>query len=210
MLVVLSIIAIVTAIALFGQGTFNRSILLTDAAYTLALSVREAQTLGYSSRVFGSTQNAGYGTSFSSSDVTRYVMFADISPVAPGSTVGGACGGHTVLTGPEAKPGDCAYTPSSDGLVRTYTFERGFRISQICGYEGTTRRCSTDGSNTLSIVNIVFLRSSPDSLIMGYRGTTWVALNSAEIYLVSADGGATRGICVSRAGQVSVTAGTCS
>lgn len=208
MLVVLSIIGIVTTIALIGQGTFNRSLLLTDTAYSVALSLREVQTLGYSSRVFGSTQNAGYGLYLSSAQPTSYLLFADTSPAAPGSTVSGACGGHTVTSGPESKPGDCAYTAGSDGLVQTYQLGRGFQISQFCGLEGTTRRCSTDAT-PLTYLNILFLRSSADTLFMGYRGTGWVALNSAEIYLLSPDGLGTRGICVSRAGQVSVTQGTC-
>ena len=42
MMVVLVIIALITTIALFGQQDFNRSLLLTDTAYTIALTAREA------------------------------------------------------------------------------------------------------------------------------------------------------------------------
>ncbi len=211
MLVVLAIIGTVTTIAIMGQGTFNRTLLLTDTAYSIALSLREVQTLGYSSRIAGSVQNAGYGMHLSSSQLGSYVLFADTSPAAPGSTVSGACGGHDTslaATHPEAKPGDCGYTANADALVQTYQLGRGFRISHFCAYEGANRRCSTD-TPALSLLNIVYLRSSSDTLFMGYRGTGWTALSSAEIYLLSPDGVGTKGICVSRVGQISIVSGTC-
>lgn len=207
MMVVVAIIGTVTTIALLGQGTFNRTLLLTDAAYSIALSLREVQTLGYSSRTAGGVQDAGYGMHLSTSLPGSYILFADTSPAAPGSQVGGACGGHTATTFPEAKPGDCGYTANADALVQTYQLGRGYQISQFCGYQGSNRRCSTDAT-PLSILNIVYLRSSSDTLFMGYRGTGWVALSSAEIYLRSPEG-ATKGICISRVGQISIVSDTC-
>lgn len=210
MMVVLAIISVVTSIALIGQGDFNRSILLTDTAYTVALSLREMQTYGLSSRKFNSTQNAGYGAYMSSANTGSYVLFADTmdadavdrNAYATNCLFGG--------TGtPESKPGDCIYTAGSDGIVQTYAFSRGFRISKFCGLNGATKYCSTDASLPLTEMNVVFLRSNTESAVLAKRNGVWTVLTSAEIYLQPYDGSSTKGICVSRVGQISVTNGTC-
>ena len=218
MMVVLSIIIVITSIALFGQSNFNRSVLLTDTTYTVALSLREMQSLGLSSRKFSTVQNAGYGGYFSATNRDSYVLFADT--YKPAGTPLSNCLVGAANT-PEQKPGDCFYNfgnanPAlNDGIVQTYTFTRGFIVRQFCGYEGALRRCSplpggTPGAGELSEINISFLRSSTEAAISGKRdGGVSVVLTSAEIYIQSADGLGTRGICVSRIGQISVAAGTC-
>ena len=85
MIVVLSIISILTVIVVVGQTSFNKSNLLTDTAYTVALSMRETQTLGLSSRTFSSVPNAGFGVHFGDS-TAYYDQFADIYPAAPGTS----------------------------------------------------------------------------------------------------------------------------
>lgn len=216
MMVVLAIISVVTSIALLGQGDFNRSILLTDTAYTVALSLREMQTYGLSSRKFNAIQNAGYGAYISSATPGSYVLFAD---TADGDSVDRNTYAASCLFGgtgtPESKPGDCIYSFANvnpalnDGIVQTYAFSRGFRISKFCGLNGATKYCSTDASLPLTEMNIVFLRSNTESAVLAKRNGVWTVLTSAEIYLQSYDGSSTKGICVSRVGQISVTSGTC-
>ena len=210
MMVVLAIISVVTSIALIGQGDFNRSILLTDTADTVALSLREMQTYGLSSRKFNAIQNAGYGAYMSSASTGSYVLFADTvdADSVDRNTYATNClfGGTGT---PESKPGDCIYTAGSDGIVQTYKFSRGFRISKFCGLNGATKYCSTDASLPLTEMNVVFLRSNTESAVLAKRNGVWTVLTSAEIYLQSYDGSSTKGICVSRVGQISVTNGTC-
>lgn len=204
MLVVLAIIATVTSIALFGQTTFNRSLVLTDTAYTIALSLREAQSLGLSSRAFGAVQNAAYGGRFTG-NASSFLIFADIG----GSSPPPLCPVGTVGT-PDRKPGNCIYNAGVDGIVETYNLTRGLRIRRICGValSGGSRYCSTD-STPLTAIDIVFMRSNTtDTIITGQRTGT-VPLSKAEIYLEDADGASSRAICVSQVGQISVVAGTC-
>lgn len=202
MLVVVSIMVIITTIALLGQTSFNRSLTLTDTAYTIAFSVREAQSLGLSSRVFSSVQNAGYGIHFSSGTLNAYSLFADISPVAAGNVqAASVCPGHTVSTGPEAKPGDCIQTLVSE-IVRTYSFNGGFRIKSFCGVEtgvGTVR-CN----DYLDALDIVYQRPNTQSVVTGVRAGVRVPLSDATIRVQSPDGAVERCIYVSRVGQVSV------
>lgn len=205
MLVVLSIIVIVTAIAINGQSSFNKSIILTDTAYTIAFSIREAQSLGLSSRLFNGTQNAGYGVHFNSGSPTTYDVFADTNPAVPGSSQGGICPGHSVSSGPDAKPGNCIYDTANE-IVRTYTFNRGFKISKFCGFDQTLNSTRCSGSN-LDELNIVYLRPNTQSVITGVRNTSLMSLTSATIYVTSPDGATDRCVSVSQVGQVAV--GTC-
>ena len=204
MIVVLSIIVIITAIALLGQSSFNRSIVLTNTAYTLAFSIRDAQSRGLSSRLFGGVQDAGYGVRLAKTSPTSYVMFADIHPSSPNPR-GGLCPNHTITTGPEAKSGDCTYSSATE-VVRTYTFEHGFSITNFCGLEqGGTKRCS----GYLDALDITFSRPDTQSVILGIRGASVIGLTSAAITLSSPDGSAARCVNVSKVGQVFVANGTC-
>ncbi len=204
MLVVLSIIAVITMIALIGQGDFNRSILITDTAYTVALSLREMQTLGLSSRKFTDVQNAGYGGYFTTTPTGRgsYILFADTYNDPGIAGVQSNCVVGTANT-PEAKPGDCLYTAGSDGIVRRYAFSRNFTVNRLCGTAGGVRSC------TYTELSAAFLRSSTESMMEGKIGAgSWVPLTKAEIYINSGNGG-TRGICVSQVGQISVAYNDC-
>lgn len=208
MLVVLSIIAVVTTIALFGQTTFNRSVLLTDAAYTVALSLREMQTLGISSRKWGTVQNAGYGGRFVP-HTASYVLFADVGGGSPATN---CPAGQALAAGhPEKKPGNCVYNIGTDGIVNTYSFGRGFTVSRVCGtaLSNGTYICSTDAS-PVSALDVVFVRSdTTDTIMTAQQGGTSVQLSKAEIYVRDGEGVSTRAICVSRVGQISVAFGTC-
>jgi hypothetical protein len=202
LLVVVSIMVIITTIALLGQTSFNRSLVLTDTAYTVAFSVREAQALGISSRTFASTQNAGYGVHFASGGLSSYSLFADISPAAAGNVqTASICPGHVVGSGPEAKPGDCIQTVASE-IVRTYTFNSGFKVKSFCGIETSSslERCN----GYLDTLDILYLRPNTQSVVTGVRSGTRVPLSDATIRIQSPDGTVERCVYISRVGQVSV------
>lgn len=204
MMVVLAIITIITTVALLGQSSFNRSMVLTDTAYTIAFSIREAQSLGISSRTFAGTQDAGYGLHFAHLSPTTYKLFADTYPIAPGDTQYPLiCPGHSnvVATNPEAKPGDCIQTLESE-VVRTYSLNNGFRISGFCGRQSSGDQLCNGSS--MDALDIVYLRPNTQSVITGVNGGTRTALEDATIRVSSPDGSAERCIYVSKVGQVSV------
>jgi len=209
MIVVLVIIVFITAVAVTGQSAFNRSLVLTDTAYTVAFSIREAQNLGLSSRAVGGVYDAGYGIQFSTQTPTAYVLFADTSPASPGIDPADNpyCRGHEarVSTDPEAHPGDCIYNGSAE-LVRTYTLNRGFTISQFCGtrVSDNTQACSGTHFQTM---HISFMRPSTNTRIFGRTiDGVQTALSDATIRLRAPDGGAFRCITVSQVGQIAVGA----
>lgn len=216
MLVVLMIISIVTTIALVGQSTFDRSMLITNTAYRVAISIREMQTYGLSSRVarIGTNDyrtNVGYGAHFASGSTGSYALFADTSRTSGIESYCQALVG-TDSTLPEYKLGNCVYGAGADNLVETYSFTRGFKIKDLCGRlaSNNSRVCSS--TNNITELDLVFMRPNTDSVMSGRStnaGTPWVELNSAEIYIQTADNATTRGVCISKLGQVSVAQGAC-
>lgn len=214
MLVVLAIIVVLTAVAILGQGQFNRSILLTDTAYTVALSIRQAQTFGFSSRVFSSVTNTGYGVHFGAGTSDQYQIFADLYPVSPGSVLGGLCPGHTALAGaPNAKPGDCVYASGvgQDGVLQTFRFDRGFTVGYVCGHVSSnpaTSKCIYNDGRTsdFTSIDISFLRPNTQSVVIGTdANNNYTALSDACIHIAAPNGPNTNGnIFVSYVGEVAV------
>ncbi len=207
MMVVLSIMVIITTISLLGQSTFNRSMVLTDIAYTVAFSIREAQALGISSRRQGTVLDAGYGVHFNSGSAGSYSLFADTNPPEPGDTGRPIdCPGHPNVPGghPEAKPGNCVQT-SDDTIVRSYNLNNGFLIKSFCGTRTSNGQTVCNGTG-IAYLDILYLRPNTQSIISGRTalGATPMALSDATIRIQSPDGLAERCIYVSKVGQVSV------
>jgi len=208
MIVVLAIIVIITGIVLNSQNDFNRALTVTDTAYTVALTVREAQTFGLSSRTYSTASNAAYGVDFASSTPKNYTLFADVYPIAPGSS-SAYCPGHTAGSGnPDAKPGNCTFDAGQSETLQSFTFGRGFQITNICGHDtGNTFRCTSNGY--LTGIDIVFLRPNTDSVVTGRTSGTFVKLLDASIQITAPSGSGTRYVCVTQAGEISVATSSC-
>ncbi len=204
MIVVLAIIVLITGIALSGQVDFNRSLTVTDTAYTVALSIRQAQTFGLSSRTYNGTSKAGYGAHFSITTPMSYLLFADVAkPTEPPSYCPVGTAGL-----PDAKPGNCTYDPSGSEVIQSYTFGRGFSITNICGHDtGNTLRCTTGGY--LTGLDVVFLRPNTDSIVTGLRASGNIQLLDAQVTLTAPGGDGSRYVCVTQVGEVSVASTTC-
>lgn len=198
MLITLSIIIIISAVAVAGQSTFNQSILLTDTAYTVALSAREAQSLGLSSRKFSGVQNGGYGLHFVNASTKKYIVFADIQAI---NTQPSWCP-IVATTTPEAKAGNCVYDSATE-TFQTYEFTRGFTISDFCGKDLLGNlKCSAAGD--IQSLDVMFLRPNTVSIITGYNGNTALQFVCAQIYVRPPTSTNTQVVRISELGEVSV------
>lgn len=208
LIVVLAIISILSVVVIIGQGSFDKTLTITDTAYTVALSVREAQTFGLSSRARSGITNTAYGVHFAAATPKSYLMFADVYPVAPGLTGSLICPGHPAASSPDAKPGNCTYDAAQNELVQSFTFNRGYTITNVCGHETSdgTARCTSTGY--LTGLDVVFLRPNTDSVVTGITSGGTVGLSDAQITLQAPQGGS-RLICVTAVGEVSVASSTC-
>ncbi len=213
MIVVLAIIGILLIGTIVTESTFNDTLLLTNAAYSIGLSLRDAQSYGLSSATLPATYDTGYGLHFEA-DNNSYLEFADIYPSAPGNDQSGACPGHTnTQTGnPEERPGDCVYESSGDVVVQSYTLTGAFTLS-FCGVPAQgILACSNypyAGNEALDDLNITFLRPDISTAIFAKVGgvNTYSSLSSATIKVTAPNGTSQECINISEAGEIAV--GTC-
>lgn len=213
LLVTVAIITIVMSVILASQSSFNRSILLTDTAYTVALSVRQAQSLGISGKIFAANNNTGYGIHIdtSASPITSYIQFADILPVIGGAVNTLVCPGHTIVdpSNPESRPGNCLYDSAGE-IVNKYTFSQGYTIGSFCGYIGaSTSYCSNGGAIQLSKLDITFERPNVQTVMVGTSvgGVLEGDFDTAciQVKAPAASGIGSRYIEISKFGQILVT-----
>lgn len=196
MLVVLAIIIVVTGIVLSGESNFNRSFLLTNTTYDVALSFRSAETYGLASQAYGGSLNAGYGIYLSLASPSSYVMFADSYPSAAskyGSSVS-----------PASRPGNGLYDASQNELIQQFGLGAGFSIAQFCmrTADGTVN-CYTPAANPTQQLSIVFSRPSEEANIETLSGGAATPGTGACITIQSSAGDS-RYISITQVGQIAV------
>ncbi len=180
LLVSLSIFTILTTVLLIKNSTFKGDILVTNLAYEVALTVREAQTYGINVKAVNTgTQlapilnyNYPYGVHFDYSIPTAYVLFSDQNS-----------NGLYALSGSEE--------------IKTYSIQQGNKISSICVTDtNNTKSCDA----AIGYIDITFKRPDPDAMIKTSLNSV---MKSAEITLISPKG-VTKKVTVERTGQISV------
>jgi prepilin-type N-terminal cleavage/methylation domain-containing protein len=200
MLVCLAILAVITAVAVTGQSTFNQSLLLNDTSYTVALSAREAQSLGLSSRKFQGVQNGGYGVDFTQGTPSTmfYTIFADIQSIA---TEPAWCPATATST-PEAKAGNCIYDGVGETFQR-YDMTRGFYISDFCGLASGGLQCASTG--TIKSLDVLYLRPNTTAIITGITPSgAELQYSCAQATVHSPTGSNTQTIMMNQLGEVAV------
>jgi prepilin-type N-terminal cleavage/methylation domain-containing protein len=189
LLVTLAIFAVTTTIVMFSQGKFDNSVLLSNLAYDMALTIRQAQTFGVNVKEFVSASNkssfAPYGVYFSAGDPTHYVMFTDT----------------TNNLKYDSKDMTCLNTDVE--CVNKYALKNGDHITLICAGSSETS-CSLP-SSTSGGLTILFKRPEPDAKIFLDDATAITPLPTyAKITISSADGSSQKSIVVTGTGQIYV------
>tara|TARA_B100000508_G_scaffold60333_1_gene47333 strand:- start:368426 stop:369001 length:576 start_codon:yes stop_codon:yes gene_type:complete len=184
----MGIIIVITSVALVQHNQFNETLALTNLAYEVGLSVRQAQVFGISVREFegsariGATEDFLYGVHFEydPANRTEYVLYADLND-------------------------DERFTNDTE-IVETTTITRGNFIDRFCGIRAGAATCSTGISTPGSLLDlsVQFRRPNPDAVIVGRTGGGTSLYESALIILRSQDGNATRCVRVRPTGQVSI------
>ena len=175
LLVVTGIFVVITGVVLANNAQFNSSVLLGNAAYDVALSVRQAQVYGLSTQQYSGEFQVGYGVHFAGT--TEYLVFADLDPE------------HNKR-----------YDAGTDQIVQQITLGRGHTIKRFCGVKTDTTEDCSDNDATLTHLDIGFLRPNPDATVTGDSPT---AYSTAKIVLQSKNG-ETRTVTIQSTGQISV------
>ena len=211
LVVVTGIITVIMGVVFSSQSTFNKSLILANTAYDIALSLRNAQTYGLGSRAtaVGNVKNAGYGLHFQSSPAGSFTFFADTYPAPSTFSV---CHPTSDASAPNALPGDCAYNQGQNEQVMSYALGNGITIDNFCAFTNTGGLCQkASGSygGGLVSLDIVFARPNPDPF-MSVNGSysPGSPVTSACLKLVSPQGGA-KFISVASSGGITADAPSC-
>lgn len=198
LVVVLAIITIITGVALTSQGSFNKTYILSNAAYDIALTVRSAENFGLGSRAVGTTVNAGYGLHFQKGVTGSFGLFADTYPTNGCTTVE-----------PNCTAGNYIYTSGSPGdtLVQTYALNNRITISNFCARTSGTWSCAQTNGASLSSLDIVFQRPNPNANL-STNGTYSANTDLACITLTSPQGNF-KYITIGATGQIIANAASC-
>lgn len=210
LLVVLAIIVIISGIVLTSQSSFNKSLLLANTAYDVALTLRYAETYGLGSRVVGAAANAGYGLHFTSGTLNSFTLFVDTYPSVG---LGSACHPPPSYdpSGPSALAGNCVYDSAQGEKVQNYILGNGITISNVCAQSsanpGNGWLCSSGGG--LTSLDIVFARPNPTPFMSENASySAAFPVTAACIALTSPQGGF-KYVSISAAGQISANAISC-
>jgi len=185
LLIVIAIFTIITTVALFDQGKLNSNVLLTNLAYDVALTVREAQSYGVGVRYASSSRDTlgGYGVYLDATAQDQIVVFHDID----------ANGEYD----------------SATEEVKTYKFlnQRGNQLAELCVGDSTNAlstspECSDYPFGRMaSTTNITFKRPDPEA---NFRANGEVVSGPAYLVLKSQDGTNCRAVVIESSGQIRV------
>lgn len=197
MLVSVAIFTIMTTYLIVKYGTFNQNILLTNTAYDIALTIRQAQNFGTNTQR-GVT---GGGASFSAFQPAFGVSFSTQNPrnISPGKPYGVIVPSNTnFVFFPDVHPsgGDMRYEdhPSEEAVRTLYALRRGVRVTALCAGSETSCTATTK-------LDIAFKRPSPNAVISSATATN---LSFARITIQTDDGSFSRTIAVREFGQIAV------
>lgn len=190
LLVSIAIIMIILSIVVFNHQKFNDSLRLTNLAYQVALSVRQAQSYGINVRGFGTGASqifdVGYGVHFNLSTPASYITFVDKN----NNKTYDAGDGTPIQAG------------GTDERISNVTLENGFTIYDLCAIPigGGSASCAAAGS--FQTMDISFYRYTPDASFKFTGGTP--SAQGVSIQILSPQG-LQKQIEVGLTGQISIT-----
>lgn len=184
LLVVFAIIVIVMGVVFTSQNTFNKTIILSNTAYDIALSLRDAETYGLGSRMVNSNvTNVGYGIHFQTG--SSFLLFAD--------TVGGpSCANMP----PDCTTGDYGYSSGDTIIGQPYQINNGISITNFCA--GAS--CASTG---LASLDIVFERPNSTPRVNGSYGSACITITAPQAPLTP------RVISIGTSGAINANAASC-
>lgn len=205
-MVVLAIITVITTVVLTNQNSFNKSLILANTSYDIALTLRAAQTYGLSSRAAGVSANAGYGLHFEVATPGAFTLFSDIYPAASTLSV---CHPTADASAPDARPGNCVYESAQSEKIVEYILGNGITINDFCSYAVGSWSCAHTNGSSLSSLDIVFARPNPDPFISTNGSYSDAFPVTAACLSMTSSHGGEQYISIAASGQIIADAASC-
>lgn len=184
LLISVGIIAFISSIVLLKYSSFDSTVLLKNAAYEVALALREAQAKSVSGSHQGGDANFPFGVTFTPG-VKDYTIFRYASATDPSPYY------------------DVSETSPLASNISTTLMERSMLVTDVCIDTDSSVLCNIDGITRL---DVSFRRPEFKALFYaeGYIGSP-SNIQSAKIKVGSSNGGNVFVVEVTRLGQITVT-----
>ena len=175
-LVTLAIFTVITGVVLTRYKDFSGGIILSNLAYEVAITIRQAQVYGLSVKNAGSSNfNIPYGIHLPGPVSNSFVLFADVD--------------------------NDGYDSSE--IIETLTTRQGNTIQSFCATTvSSITKCSSDVTSPLMSLDITFLRPEPDAKFK--TDVVGDVYKEASITVSSPGTGRNKTINVKSTGQISV------
>lgn len=201
MLMVLAIFTILTSVVMYNYSEFNSRTIMSNMAYEIALTVRQAQV--YSLGVRGQAGNEEfdnrYGVYFNTDNGGKdFIFFFDKKPAGEDTEPNGWCDG-------DGSEPNCLACIAGGECLEKVTLTRDIYISKICMSSqvdpvSDTGVC-TDTTNETDI-SVTFDRPNPDAQTVVGSGGANTEKNVAIV--VKNSFGNQRAVIIRNTGQISV------
>ncbi len=190
LIVCMAIFAFVTGVVLYNYSQFNTNVLVTNLAYDVGLSIRQAQVFGTSVRYqdtgVGSGFSGSFGIHFDALHPNSLVFFAD----KPGT--GGTAGNDNI------------YDDALGEKIEERTLTQNYRFRNFCAVPSLGEpECSDNGAH-LDYLDISFARPEPDAIIRTSDRAQDGRYQSASVCIASPLG-KERKVFIQSTGQISVS-----
>ncbi|MDQ5893199.1 MAG: putative Type pilus pilin [Patescibacteria group bacterium] len=205
LVITIAIFAAMTGYLLAKYGKFNQSLLLTNLAYDVALTIRTAQSYGLNVKSVDTyAEGYGSGPSFSypygvhfdssSSKNTTFIFFADQDDL-----------GNSVYGNGVYDPPATSDESALDEKISSYSIKRGSIINEllVCTNEGGDQETSCAVVDT---IDVSFKRPDPDARIFGDGDSMLEGskIEYAEVSLLATDGSIKK-VIIRTTGQIAIT-----
>ena len=196
LIMVMAIFSILTAVTVWNYGKFNNNIIMTNMAYEIALSVREAQVFSLGVRGSSTNFDTRYGVYFNSdpsANPQNFVFFADRNSNGTCEDGANMCSIDECISGSECE--------------QLNSLTRGIEVSRVCVSDAgdipmdfDTGDCSADG-DLINEAAVTFERPNPDAFVYDIDNNQ--TFRNIAV-LIESGSGAKRAIYIRENGQISV------
>lgn len=184
MMVVIAIFAVLTAIIVFNYGDFNADIVVSNMAYEIALTTRQAQIFGLGSRGTGGEFQEAYGIYINNSGgPSKDLIFF-------GDTLSSNWYCNNTGTG-----GDCTCAGADDECLERLTLQKNIVIDKLQVFNGSI--CSE-----IDELAISYKRPNPEAQILDQENASGPF--QLAMITVLAPGDRQRHVIIRKNGQISV------
>ncbi len=194
LMIVIAIIAIISALTLFNNAKLNSSVLLSNTAYEIGLIVRDAQISGLGAKVSNINDNGNIVATTSNQGI-----YIDIDKL------------EQIIFFSDKNMNNKFDDQSEINQIYNIENKRAGKILSVCYLTGDINTAGSCNASNLFKLNIIFKRPNPEAYFFYDNGSPDVVEHKTGFIVINIgfDGGECRSIIVYKTGAVQIDKSYC-